>query len=368
MADRLANLRMKLDACEVARVKAEGENAAWKAALAEAMEAQQPPPPPPPPPPVLPPNPPSGTRFMPPATWRPYSPDSPFNKPMAHVPKAGGQAIIDGFDFSGFMKMVAGDWSHPLYFSLPSDPEFTIRLTQPWGANPFAGRKFRIPDKAKAAGPLKSVDGNTDAHLCVVDPVSGVEVDLWQVHTKPAGGGEIVASWGSLGNLNGTGLGIAATAALFGLPLGMIRANELAAGAINHALFITIPHDNGSYVYPAGKTGSSSPGIGIPPMGQGFYLDMSVAEIDARSIPEWKKVMLRCMSIYGMYFGDTGGGSAPHVFAEARESHTSFGLSNPWVELVPKCAGASTWENSAIFPFYDALSPTEWKSRMKARA
>ncbi len=118
----------------------------------------------------------------------------------------------------------ASDWQHPTYYSSPSDPEFQIHCTEDWGTCEVEGMHVRIPAAARAAG-------GHDAHMTVVDQASGWEYDLWQVTSKPRGGGRLLTSWGGRTRIDGDGLGSDATAAHFGLLAGSIRAEEMAARA-----------------------------------------------------------------------------------------------------------------------------------------
>jgi hypothetical protein len=55
------------------------------------------------------------------------------------------------------------------------------------------------------------------------------------------------------------------------------------------------------------------------------------SQIDALSVPEWQKIILRAMAKYGMYVGDNGGAPWALQF-EAGDNYTSFGKPDPWVE------------------------------------
>jgi hypothetical protein len=228
----------------------------------------------------------------------------------------------------------AEDWSHPVYYSQPSDPVFTIHCAEEWGTCEVEGAQIRIPDAARPAS-------GGDGHMAVIDQASGWEYDFWQVQSKPAGGGTLTISWGGktrIGTADSDGLESNATAAWFGLAAGVIRPPELEAGQINHALFMHVKCTNGTSVWPAGTgAGRHCSDIGLsnsgaPAMGQHFMLAMSDAEIDALQVPTWKKTILKAMAHYGMFVGDTGG-AAWGVAFESSASYTSFGYPDPWVAL-----------------------------------
>ena len=152
----------------------------------------------------------------------------------------------------------------------------------------------------------------------------------------PASGGTLKVSWGGYASLSGTGLDMPteATAAKWASLEGRIRAEELLAGHISHALFINVKCDSGSWVYPAAKAGAKcSESSNAPPMGARLQLNYTVAEIEAMAVPSWKKTVLRAMSEYGMFIGDTGSqrASSRSSARPARSTH-SVARANKWLE------------------------------------
>jgi hypothetical protein len=277
---------------------------------------------------------------MPGACWRPYADTSPFNRSVgtgSQVDPNSSAIVSRVVGFGGPDNISVGgaeDWSHPVYYSQPSDPMFTVHCVKPWGTCEVEGAQIRIPDAAQPAS-------GGDGHMAVIDQANGWEYGFWQVQNKPAGGGTLSVSWGGktrIGTADSDGLGSNATAAWFGLAAGVIRPVELEAGQVNHALFMTVKCTNGTSVWPAGTgAGSSYSSQGLsnanaPAMGQHFMLAMSDSEIDALSVPAWKKTTLNAMAHYGMFVGDTGGTGWGIAF-ESSASYTSFGQPDPWVRL-----------------------------------
>jgi hypothetical protein len=167
----------------------------------------------------------------------------------------------------------------------------------------------------------------------VIDQARGWEYDLWQVRSKPKGGGVLSASWGGRTRFGraSEGLGSDATAAHVALLAGIIRPPELEAGRIRHALVVKISCDNGGYVYPARGLGEvCDHPAGAPPEGARFQLAMSKAEIDALGVPRWKRAILLAMARYGFFVEDTGG-SPWDVALESGASFKSFGRPDPWL-------------------------------------
>jgi hypothetical protein len=283
----------------------------------------------------------------PPSCWRPYAATSPFNQEIpadARLATDSARIVARVLGFGPLQHLTAGDagtprdYGRPTYFNRPGDPAFSIHCTAPWGTCPIEGMEVAIPDAAR-------VPGGSDGHLSVVDQASGWEYDFWRVQSKPAGGGEIVIGWGGRTRIDGDGLGSYAVAARFGTLAGTLRAEELEAGTIDHALAISVHCDSGGFVYPASHSGASCASQGLPnadapPMGTRFQLAMTPAQIDALPVPSYRKTLLLAMSRYGMYVTDTGGTWG--IIKESALVTTSFGLEDRWVDLA-EAVGAQYW-------------------------
>ena len=298
------------------------------------------------------------------ACWRPYADSSPFNQLIPANPRvaANSDAMVQrilGFGLpgklSGGKSDATDDYGHPTYYPTATDPLFTLHCTESWGRCAVEGLQVRIPDAAKPAS-------GGDGHMTVVDQASGWEYDFWQVTSKPSGGGTLSMSWGGRTRIDGDGLHSDATAAQFGNLAGIIRAPELTSGTINHALFVSIKCDSGSYVYPASKSGHSCTdsglsGVNAPPMGTRLQLAMSDDQIAALPLPQWKKGILTAMAHYGMYFGDTGGpGFGLQV--ESPATYTSFGVADPIMTWAQGGApGVTMWNGNWVL---DIASGVDW--------
>jgi len=179
----------------------------------------------------------------------------------------------------------------------------------------------------------------SDGHLSVVQP-DGTVADFWQVqNANPiSGGGTLTAhAGGSGGSIGGSGVcGSSAacgnsTAALQDLAAGQIRGEELASGAIAHALVVVVKCDNGHHVYPAfGNGAACSTTMNAPAEGQRFQLRMTDAAVDNLAIPAYRKIILKAMIHYGFYVVDTGGSPWDLQFEPGIE-YTAFGFPNPFV-------------------------------------
>jgi hypothetical protein len=257
------------------------------------------------------------------------------------------------------------DWGHPIFYAQPSDPVFTLHATAAGSA--IEGMQIPIPSDARPAG-------GGDGHMTVVTP-DGWEYDFWQVHEKNISTGVLTFSNGGRTRIDGNGLGSAATAADFGSLAGMIRAPELAAGKINHALFIvlkcaakgtgfgdgtTATSYGSSYVYPAMHGGSacSTEDPNLPPLGTRFMLAMSDAQIQALAVPAWKKTILTALAHYGGYVGDTGGPGFAFMF-ESSTTYTALGLPDP-LGAFAALNGLPTWNGEYVFNMAGGVEWTKY--------
>jgi hypothetical protein len=318
-----------------------------------------------------------GGLTLPGASWRPYGSTSPFNQLTAGDPVSKESAAIVSKVLTWGLpaNLIAGgppseEWSHPSFFAEPRDPLYTIRLTEPWGRNPIKGKRIPIPPGARPAG-------GSDGQMTVVTP-EGWEYDFWQAQAPSAHGGVFTAAWGGRTRIDGNGLHSGGTASGFGNLAGMIREPELAAGHIDHALFITLrcasrrsPSRFGvkawisRYVYPASNGGSACPPSewGAPPLGTRFMLAMSESQIRALPVPRWKKTILTALAQYGGYFGDTGGPGFGLMF-ESSVSYTALGLPDPFVEFARK-NGVPSSDGRYVF---DLSSGVEWAKYLRVLA
>jgi hypothetical protein len=254
------------------------------------------------------------------------------------------------------------DYYHPIYFSTSSDPLFELRASERWGRAEIEGHRIRIPDAARPAA-------GGDRHMAVITE-DGWEYDLWSVSSKPAGGGRLEFRWGGRTRIDGDGLGSNATAAHFGLAAGIIRAPELQAGHIAHALFMGVrcTAAKSQAVYPAApgtgepcSRGEVSSDEDAPPMGARFVLDMSAREIAALRVPGWKKTILTAMADYGLIVGDAIGSGSWGLQFESGSSYTSFGFEDPLAALARR-HGLPAWNGMYVFKLHEGV---DWASRLR---
>lgn len=89
-----------------------------------------------------------------------------------------------------------------------------------------------------------------------------------------------------------------------GLPIlpGLLRYDEVAAGAVNHAIRFTAPASQAGYIYPATHAaGKNNPSL--PPMGLRVRLK---ADYDISKLTGQAKVIATAFKKYGMMLADNG--------------------------------------------------------------
>jgi hypothetical protein len=309
----------------------------------------------------------------PPECWRPYGPESPFNRMVPEAPPLlprSAQVIERLRSWGPPQDILLGvadtdeDFGHPLYFSGPSDPDYRVRCLR-WRPCEIEGQIVRIPEAARPAA-------GGDGHMAVIDIESGWEYDFWQVRHKPEGGGTLVVSHGGRTRIGGGGLGSNATAAHFGLAAGIVRPHELLSGRIPHALFVAVRCSDGTSVHPAqpGTEAANCSRFGepdrhAPPLGARLWLDMSRREIGDLPVPRWKRGILHALHRYGGLVGDTlNGNSSFGLLLESGSSETSFDRPDPWLEVARE-TGADPWNGKYLLTLDD---DTGWRSRLRVLA
>jgi hypothetical protein len=267
----------------------------------------------------------------PPGCWRPYGERSPFNTPIPANPQLASDATAIAHYMQSHHWVFEGDHgnftiddggSRPVYWSQRSDP--LVKVTCRGGFSCRRGLRIHIPAGAQP-------QGASDGHMTVVDQQSGREYDFWQAST-PANGRMTVSAASSIpiGAGRGTGLAGAAEAADLGLLGGLIRAPELAAGKIEHALAISVECVQRSDVWPAptwARGDSVCPGGGGPHFSSLLQLNMSDAEINESRAPAWQRTIMTAMAHYGVYVVDSNGVNNREMglIQESEQSFTSFG-------------------------------------------
>jgi hypothetical protein len=149
------------------------------------------------------------------------------------------------------------------------------------------------------------IEGGSDRHLLMLDRDACRLYELFAARRGP--GGRWRAGSGAVFDLRSNGLRPAGwtSADAAGLPIlpGLARHDEVAAGAIDHALRFTAPRTRRAYVYPARHFASDSSDPSLPPMGLRVRLRRSVSP--AGFGPQARAVLV-ALRRYGMILADNG--------------------------------------------------------------
>jgi hypothetical protein len=144
-----------------------------------------------------------------------------------------------------------------------------------------------------------------DRHALLIDKNACRLYELYALYPKPGGGWK--AGSGAIWSLRSNKLRPAGwtSADAAGLPIfpGLARYDEVARGAIDHALRFTVEHTRRAYVYPARHYASSSDDPSLPPMGLRVRL---MASVDISGFPRQARIVLQALKTYGMIVADNG--------------------------------------------------------------
>jgi hypothetical protein len=148
------------------------------------------------------------------------------------------------------------------------------------------------------------VEGGSDRHALMVDRDRCVLYELFAATYDPAGS---TAGSGAVWDLRSNALRPAGwtSADAAGLPIlpGLLRRDEVAAGAVDHAIRMTARRTDRSYVWPARHHAGAASDPSLPPMGARFRLK---ASFDVSRFRPDTQVVLRAMQRHGMILADNG--------------------------------------------------------------
>jgi hypothetical protein len=202
----------------------------------------------------------------------------------------------------------AGLWEHsPIgipYTVVPGiQPRVPVSLLYADESDPGP---YPIPPFAPVEGGLKPGVGRGDRHVLVVEAGTCQLFEVYDARRHRRG-----AYWeggsGAVWDLNSNALrpGGWTSADAAGLPIlpGLARYDEVAGGAIAHALRFTAPRTQRAYVWPARHWASSSSDPNLPPMGIRARLKASV---DISGFSAANQVILAALKRHGMLLADNG--------------------------------------------------------------
>lgn len=161
---------------------------------------------------------------------------------------------------------------------------------------------YPVPTNAPIEG---GPNGTGDRHALVVDDANCMLYEMYRAFPRQSGDWE--ADSGAVFPLTSNALREASytSADAAGLPIypGLARYDEVASGAIRHALRFTAPRTQNTYLWPARHYASSSTDPNLPPMGLRVRLKASV---NINTYPPEIRVILQALKDYGMFLADNG--------------------------------------------------------------
>jgi hypothetical protein len=146
--------------------------------------------------------------------------------------------------------------------------------------------------------------GSGDRHVLVLDTSTCFLYELYSSYPQStswnAGSGAV---WDLLSDEQRPYTWTSADAA--GLPIfpGLVRYDEVAAGAINHAIRFTVPNSSDGFTPPASHSAATSSNTNAPPMGMRLRLK---ASFDVSKFSAANQVILNGMKKYGLILADNG--------------------------------------------------------------
>lgn len=233
---------------------------------------------------------------------------SAWNRPVDRAPVARNSATL--IRSIGLTAGFHADFGSGLWDGGPIGIPFTtVGAGQPKVkvAFDYADESDRGPYPIPPGAPIeggRNADG--DRHVIVIDRASCTLYELYDAHPL-SGGARWRAGSGAIYDLRRNparpkGWTSADAAGLSILP-GLARYDEVAAGAIAHALRFTAPRTRAAFIPPARHFASDSRDPKLPPMGLRVRLKRSVS---LRGLPPQARVIAVAMKRYGLLLADNG--------------------------------------------------------------
>lgn len=260
-----------------------------------------------------------------PGSWRPFSDDSPWNKPIpagAEVHPSSGSIIAPmaartpsirfGNSYLVPVWVVNSDMMsfYPARSSYPFDiwdlnndfiPETGVPLSPAlWGEQTEDGHIVIIDTTYNLSWEMSRFKGIVD------DTIRCSTFNIWDLTGLGTGNPGEGKRWRSRG---GRGSGFPNIA-------GLVRPEEILSGEIRHALAFTASRvKKDEFYYPAARSDGKQEESDAPAEGMLFQLNPTLDEADLRSwgLSEGAMIVARALQKYGMYLCDVGGDFALQV-------------------------------------------------------
>ena len=230
--------------------------------------------------------------------------EDPLNQEVANLPESpDSRAYVESIGLSAHLHPDFGNnpgYGIPFVVVGPEQPKVPIRFTA-YRAESDAG-PYPVPLNAPVEG--GGPRGRGDRHVLVLQEETCMLYELYKATRKGSGWR---ASAGAVFNLRSDALRpegwTSADAA--GLPIFPLLARypEVAAGAIDHALRVTVPSTQRGYIHPATHFASSSSDPSLPPMGLRLRLkgDYPLSGFSGQAL-----VVMTALKRFGLIVADNG--------------------------------------------------------------
>jgi hypothetical protein len=195
-----------------------------------------------------------------------------------------------------------------LHMDFGSYPDYGIPYNIVSSTTPRSTVTFDYDDESDHVGyPIPAnpkIEGGSDGHILMVDRDACRLYELFDARQGSAGwAAGSGATWDMRSNaLRPEGWTSADAAGLPILP-GLVRYDEVVAGAIAHALRFTAPQTRRAYIYPARHFASSSTSLSLPSMGLRVRLKST---FNTAGLSPTARVIAEALKRYGMILADNG--------------------------------------------------------------
>ena len=239
----------------------------------------------------------------------PFPTDNPWNQNIASAPVDPNSANI--INFIGSSIGIHPDFGSGLY----NGSSIGIPYVIVGSAQPFVDVNFTAYGDESDPGPMPVPSdapiegypnpGTGDRHVLVLD---NNNCWLYELYNSAAGTGtswnaDSAAVWDLLNDEQRPWTWTSADAAGLSIFAGLVRYDEVAAGAINHAIRFTLQNSRAAMVPPASHWAANSTNANAAPMGMRMRLKSSV---NISGFSAANQVILTAMKQYGMIMADNG--------------------------------------------------------------
>jgi hypothetical protein len=229
------------------------------------------------------------------------STDSPWYLPIPDEPRIDEESdtMVSVLNRDGGAIALLYEYGVTVYEVDERTPGVKVHCTQEgWGECPVEDRLVPVPEGARPSS-------GSDGAMVVVDYAAERVYDFWQAKAESSGNWSTTwATWAPFGS-EGVGDAGGATGAGVNLLAGLVRTEEIEAGAIDHALaFVASDSCAFVYRYPATKTDGDVWDEPCVPQGARVQLDPSIDVEGIPGITPGEIAVAKALQTYGAFLRD----------------------------------------------------------------